>query len=131
MKALAGMHRLVELNLRGIMPLGTLHSLTALQALSGTLVVHVTLLSMRQGYSPLCVARPQLPTRLNTKWSSLVCCATAWPYPVGSDVDLPVAEPGREKHAQPGRKGGKTVYHAAEVLRVRNVNLLSCTLTQV
>ena len=70
-------------------------------------------------------------TSQHAKWSSLVCCATAWPYPVGSVVDLPVAEPGTEKHAQPGRKGGKTVYHAAEVLRVRSVNLRCCTLTQV
>ena len=36
-RAIGSMHGLVELNLRGYMPLGSLQSLTALQALTGTL----------------------------------------------------------------------------------------------
>lgn len=36
-RAIGSMQGLVELNLRGYMPLGTLQSLTALQALTGTL----------------------------------------------------------------------------------------------
>jgi hypothetical protein len=36
-RAIGSMHGLVELNLRGCMPLGSLQSLTALQALTGTL----------------------------------------------------------------------------------------------
>ena len=46
-QALASMHRLVELNLRGLMPLATVHCLTALQALTGLLSFLRTVLHCR------------------------------------------------------------------------------------
>jgi hypothetical protein len=54
-RAIGSMHGLVELNLRGYMPLGSLQSLTALQTLTGTLQKLYSVTShANRGFGRLC-----------------------------------------------------------------------------